>query len=134
MRCILIAVCCIHVGGCGKPQAPLAGGKPVSHWVQALSDPDAKARQEAAFKLGNVGSSDASVIPALIGALKDSDARVRCEAILALLKSGRDAAAASDSLGELQMHDRDPKVREYAAKALQRLQAGTSTSDAARSQ
>jgi hypothetical protein len=133
MRCFLIAACCISIGGCGKPQTPLAGGKPVSHWVQAFNDPDSKVRQEAAFKLGNVGSSDASVIPALIGALKDSDARVRCEAILALLKSGHDANQAIDALTELQRHDRDPKVREYAAKALKKLQNGSNRSDAVRS-
>jgi HEAT repeat protein len=133
MRWILIAVGCIFAGGCGNRQAPLAGGKPVSHWIQALSDPDAKVRKEAVFKLGNVGSSDPAAIPALIGALQDSDARVCCETILALLKSGPDASAASDTLGELRAHDPDPKVREYAAKGLKRLQAGSNTGDPARS-
>jgi HEAT repeat protein len=133
VKWLLIAWGCILAGGCGKIQPPLAGGKPVGHWVQALSDPDAKMRKEAVFKLGNVGSSDASVIPALIGALKDSDSRVRCEAILALLKSGRDAQQAIDPLGEMQLHDRDAKVREFAAKGLRRLQQDPNANDPGRS-
>jgi len=132
MRWILIVAGCIFSSGCGNPQTPLAGGKPVSHWIQALGDSDAKVRKEAVFKLGNVGSSDASVIPALTGALKDSDARVRCEAILALLKSGPDASTAIAALAELRSHDPDPKVREYAAKGLKRLQTLSNTSDPAR--
>ena len=74
---ILIALNCMIISGCGTSQAPLAGGRPISHWVQALNDPNPKVRKEAAFKLGNVGASDASVIPALIAALKDSDSQGR---------------------------------------------------------
>src|SRR5439155_16911918 len=76
------------LGGCGKEQPMLAGGKPVSHWVQALQNPDPKVRKQAAFKLGNVGPADPTALPALIEALKDRDAGVRREAILALLKCG----------------------------------------------
>ena len=132
MRWILIVAGCILANGCGNSQAPLAGGKPISHWIQASSDSDAKVRREAVFKLGNVGSSDASVIPNLIAALKDSDSQVRCDAILSLLKSGPDARAAIDALAELRSHDPDPKVREYAAKGLKRLQTLSNTSDPAR--
>jgi HEAT repeat protein len=134
MRWILIAAGCIFANGCGNSQPSLAGGKPVSHWVRMLSDSDPKTRKEAVFKLGNVGSSDASVIPALIEVLKDSDSRVRCEAILALLKSGPDASPAIDALAELRSHDPDPRVRENAAKGLKRLQTLSNTSDPARSQ
>jgi HEAT repeat protein len=93
------------------------GGK----WAAALRNPDARLRQKAAFTLGNIGSSDGEVLPALIEALQDTDAAVRCEAILALLKVGADAADAVPTLIEIRQQDDDPKVREYAARALERL-------------
>ena len=71
--------------------------------------------------LGNVGAADPAAIPALIGALKDSDAAVRAAATLALLKIGPDAQDAAEALAEAQK-DKDPKVRDLAAKALQRVQ------------
>src|SRR6516165_3376545 len=81
----------VLVSGCGKAEKPLmAGGKPVGYWVEALRGPDARLRKQAAFKLGNVGPADPSAFPALLGALKDPDARVRCEVILALLKFRED--------------------------------------------
>ena len=48
----------------------MAGGKPVSHWLTALHAPDAKEREEAARKLGNVGPADAAACPALVEALR----------------------------------------------------------------
>ncbi|HEV3256000.1 MAG TPA: HEAT repeat domain-containing protein, partial [Gemmataceae bacterium] len=94
MRLVTVAVLAALLSGCGKPQPTTAGGKPVSYWVEALHDRDARLRKQAAFKLGNVGPADAAALPALIGALKDRDARVRCEAILALVKFGPDAKEA----------------------------------------
>jgi hypothetical protein len=118
----LVAICA-SLSGCGKAQLPtLAGGKSVEHWVTALQDPDVKVREEAAMKLGNVGSSDPAAIPALIGALKDKSAQVRREAILGLSKSGRAAQEAIGPLTELQKNDQDPKVREIAARGIKRLQ------------
>lgn len=111
----------VLVSGCGRVKPTLAGGKPVGHWVQALQNPDAKVRKEAAFKLGNVGPTDPAALPALRGALKDRDARVRREAILALLKCGPGARDAISELTQVQKTDRDAKVREYAAKALEKL-------------
>jgi HEAT repeat protein len=117
----VVGVVGLGLGGCGKAPPPLAGGKPVGHWVAALRGPDAAARQTAAFKLGNVGPADAAVLPALTGALHDPDARVRCAAILALLKCGRGAAQAVPDLTRIQQEDRNAKVRAYAAKALEKL-------------
>jgi HEAT repeat protein len=57
----------------------------------------------------------------LIGALKDADAGVRCEAILALLKYGPAAKEVIPPLTEVQEKDHDAKVRAYAAKALEKL-------------
>jgi HEAT repeat protein len=123
MRSILVAILLVLVCGCGKKQPILAGGKPVSYWVEALHDPDPGLRKKAAFKLGNVGPADASVLPALIEALKDAEPRVRCEAILALVKFGSGAKAAIPALTEVEQQDTDDRVRTYAANALQRLQS-----------
>jgi len=117
----VLAVLAVLLSGCGQTPPTLAGGRPVGHWVEALQSPDAKLRKEAAFKLGNVGPADPAAFPALVGALKDCDAAVRCEAILALLKFGRVALEAVPTLTELREHDRDPNVRDYAAKALEKL-------------
>jgi HEAT repeat protein len=106
------------LGGCDTAQPTLAGAK----WAKALRDPDARMRRKAAFTLGNIGPSDAAVLPALMEALKDPVAEVRCEAILALMKCGSQARAAIPALTDVQDKDRDARVRSYAAKALRRLQ------------
>ncbi len=125
MKGLLVALPLVLLIGCSRQSPPtLAGGKPVSYWVQALqSNPDAKVRKEAAFKLGNVGPTDPTAFPALVGALKDRDSRVRSESILSLLKFGTAAQEVVPTLTELREKDHDPKVRDYATKALERLRA-----------
>jgi HEAT repeat protein len=122
MRALLWAALAFLACGCAK-SPPLAGGKPVSHWVEALHGRDAKARKKAVAKLGNVGPADPAVLPALRAALRDGDPGVRREAVLALLKYGPGARAAAGALAELRQRDRDPQIRAYAVKALARLQA-----------
>jgi HEAT repeat protein len=73
--------------------------------------------------LGNVGAVDAAVVPALIAAAKDRDARVRRAAIVALLRIGPKASQAVVVLEEA-AQDEDAKVREYAAKALKAVRGG----------
>jgi hypothetical protein len=120
MRYLLLGL--VLIVGCGQTPAPLAHGKPVGHWVQALHAGDARLRKQAVEVLGNVGTSDPTAIPALIGAVKDRDPRVRGAAILALLKIGPAAQEAIPVLTEAQK-DRDAQVRSYAAKALKRIQS-----------
>jgi HEAT repeat protein len=110
--------------GCGQPKATLAGGKPVSYWLKAIQDRDPKVRKTAVVKLGNVGTVDSAALPAVLGALKDPDAAVRREAILALLKFAPAANEAIQTLLEMQRNDRDAQVRTYAAQALAKLQDG----------
>ncbi len=125
MRLALAATLLIALGGCSATPAPDTGAR-VRHWIEALHEPSAKVRKEAAFKLGNLGLTDpASVVPALTGALKDTDAGVRREAILALVKCGPAARDAAGALAHVQQRDRDARVRDYAAKALTRLNEGT---------
>ncbi len=123
-KLLLMAMALVFAAGCGAAAPTLAGGKSVSHWVDALRDADPKKREEAVEKLGNVGSADSTAYPALVGALKDPNARVRGAAILALGKPGAAAKAAVPALRDLKEHDPDPGVRDYAAKALKNLTGG----------
>ena len=118
MWCALLVVL---ASGCSKTPASLAGGKPVGYWIEALGGQDAKLRKTAVAKLGNVGSADPAAFPAVVKALNDADASVRCEAILALLKFGDQAQEAEAALTALHQRDRDAKVRDYAAKVLEKL-------------
>ncbi len=122
-RLLLLTVSVTLVCGCGGKQPTLAGGKPVSYWVEAVKAPDAKLRKTAVSKLGNVGPADPAAFPAVVAALADRDPAVRCEAILAVLKFGDQAREIEPTLADMQQRDGDAKVRAYAAKALKKLQA-----------
>jgi HEAT repeat protein len=121
MRPILLVAVLISLCGCSKAPPRMAGSK----WSEALRDPNVKLRKKAAFTLGNIGPSDPAVLPALLGALQDADAGVRCEAILALLKYGPGAEDAIPTLTAMRERDPDTNVRAYAAKALDKLKEGT---------
>ena len=117
MKRIVLLVFFLLLCGCAKEQPKMAGAK----WAEALHHRDAKVRQKAAFTLGNIGPSDPAVLPALIGALKDVDAGIRYEAILALLKCGPNVREVVPVLTELRDQDRDAKVRTAAVKALETI-------------
>jgi HEAT repeat protein len=119
----MLAFLAVGILGCGKAQPTMAGGKPVSHWVAAIHDPDPHVRKQAVFKLGNVGPADPAALPAVTEALKDTDVAVRRAAILALLKFGSDAKTAIPILDDMRQHDRDNQVRSDAAKALEKIKA-----------
>jgi HEAT repeat protein len=124
MKCIGSAGCILVslvIGCSGQPKAMLAGGKPVDHWLDELHNPEPKARKTAVTKLGNAATVHPVALSAVIGALNDPDAGVRCEAILALLKCGPGAREAIPALAEAQQKDSDAKVRTYATKALEQL-------------
>jgi HEAT repeat protein len=123
MRVLPLVVLVLFATGCGKSGPNLAGGKPVSHWLEALNDPDPKTRRTAAFKLGNAGPTDREIFPALMGALRDPDASVRCEIILAVLKFGPHPSQLGPELSDMRENDPDAKVRAYAAKALAHLES-----------
>jgi HEAT repeat protein len=118
----LILALALLLGGCGKAAPTQAGGKPVSFWVQALQQPNAKLRKTAVFKLGNVGPADPAALPAVLGALRDPDPIVRCEAILAVMKFGSAAKEAVPLLTDIRQHDPHAKARDYATKALDKIE------------
>jgi HEAT repeat protein len=124
MRMLLSAIALLSLIGCNTGPTPPNTEARVRHWIEALHKPDAKLRKEAAFKLGNLGLTDpASVVPALMTALKDAEASVRCEAILALVKCGPAAKEAAARLTNIQKTDEDARARDYAAKALSKINA-----------
>jgi HEAT repeat protein len=122
---IVVAVCLLAtVGGCGDVPPPLVvHGKPVDHWVAALRDRDARVRKRAAEALGQAGPADPAVVPALTAAVRDRDAAVRAAAVLCLLRIGPAAREAVPALREVAQGDRDARVRGYAVKALDTIQA-----------
>jgi HEAT repeat protein len=107
----------LFIGGCGKAPPKLA----VHKWSDALHDPQTRVRKKAAFKLGNIGRTDPTAVPALVDALKDADAGVRSETILSLVKIGPPAKAAIAQLSEVEQHDNEESVRTLASKALEKL-------------
>jgi HEAT repeat protein len=122
MRHLFLAFLLAGILGCGRMEPTLAGGKPVSHWLESMHSPDAALRKKAVMKLGNVGPTDPAVKPVLLEALKDRDAGVRKEAIAALMKYGADAKEALPTLAEMAKKDVNGEVRESAGKAVTRLQ------------
>src|SRR5947209_7288450 len=122
-RAVLTAAAVVIGGGCGPAAPTLAGGKPVSYWVNALRDPDPKARKKAVDELGNVGTADPAAFPAVLAALKDDpDPSVRRDAIQAVVKFGPKAQEAVPTLEDRKDNDPDPETRDYAARALAALQ------------
>jgi HEAT repeat protein len=96
----------------------LAGGREVKSWVAAISDPNPKVRRQAVLKLGNVGDADPTVAEALTRALGDSDALVRHDAVLAVVKLRKPGSAIKDRLETMSRGDKDGRVRDVATKAL----------------
>jgi HEAT repeat protein len=92
--------------------------------VEVLQQPNVELRRKAAVKLGPLALLDDAAIPALVGALKDTDAEVRASAARSLgIYAGPKGPGALSALSDLQQRDADRKVREAAAKAMERLRS-----------
>ncbi len=113
----------IAASGCSREERGpiLAGGREVKSWVADLRGPKPQVRRQAVLKLGNVGDADATAVQALTEALKDKDNLVRRDAVLAVAKLKKPTAAIVEALKVMSQNDRDATVREYAQKALKRL-------------
>jgi len=77
-----VAILALTVVGCSKSLPPQSGGRTASYWAEVLQqpDPDVELRRKAATKLGTLILMDPVAMPALLQALKDSDADVRSNA------------------------------------------------------
>ena len=85
-----------------------------------MHSPDYRQRKKAVEVLGNVGRNDPAALPALALAAKDEDPRIRDAAVLAIMKSGPDAASVAPAV-ESAVADPDPVVSSHAAAALKRI-------------
>jgi HEAT repeat protein len=122
MRRGIVLLIVLSLAGCGKPVAPQAGGRSISHWLEAMHDPNAHVRAEAALKLGNVGNADARALPALIAALDDPQATVRRAAVQGLVKFGPAAKDAVPKLNQIRESDSDSRLREFVGEVLPHIQ------------
>ena len=126
-RNLIAALCCmfaLSLMGCAKsPELLSVSGKPIEFWLDALNAPntDAKQRLKAVRALSNVGSAHPKAIPALIEALEQTDAAVRGEVVLALLKIGPAAKEALAALERISESDKDTKIRDFAKEAIKAI-------------
>src|SRR5262249_30345783 len=91
--------------------------------IEALEDPRAEVRLQAAWTLGRCGWAAARAVPALVETLKDEDLHVRVEAATSLGLIGSDARAALPALREVERADGEESVRDAAAGALKAIGA-----------
>jgi hypothetical protein len=116
------AVLVMVASGCGKAPPPQSGGRTAGYWAEVLGQPDVPLRRKAATKLGSLVLIDPVAMPALVEALKDSDAEVRANAARSLgVYSGARGGEVLPALRELHERDPDAKVRQAAAKAIEKL-------------
>ena len=94
--------------------------------IKDLADPDASVRLHAVQTLRRYGVDDEEAVAALMGALGDSDERVRRAAALALLAIDRIGPEAKEAVPVLiaALEDPDARVRSDAAEALGRIGPG----------
>jgi hypothetical protein len=112
------ALSLVWIAGCGQTPPPLAGGKPFDYWLRSAASIDWRKRVEAMAKLGNIGDADARVQPALLAGAADPDPRVRCQAILSLVKLPDPMGHSRSLLADIRQHDGNERVRHYAAKGI----------------
>jgi HEAT repeat protein len=80
-------------------------------------------RTAMALILGRVGTADARVMPALSGALRDSEPSVRINTLESYRVLGDDAGAAVPETATVMVEDREWAVRHKAATTLQAMPA-----------
>jgi HEAT repeat protein/beta-lactamase regulating signal transducer with metallopeptidase domain len=94
--------------------------KPVSHWVEALSDEDPTTRRQAAEILSLLAKRPKEFVPTIVEALKDEDAVVRRWTARTLGNQGRDAAGCTPGL-LMAVNDANAQVRLEVVRALGRV-------------
>ncbi len=114
--------CCLAfflLAGCGgSASAPTKlHGKNLEDWRQQLRSSVAKTRIGALHSLGKIGAVEEG-IPALVAeSLKDREASVRLEALVALEKMNEEAKPFLPQIKALQ-NDGDAKVRQRAVEVV----------------
>jgi HEAT repeat protein len=114
-----LAIALLTVSGCSQQRGPmLAGGREVKWWIADLHDPSPQVRRHAVLKLGNAGDADPTVAEALAQALRDTDPIVRRDAVSAVAKLREPGAEIMAWLKIMTDRDDDPRVRDYANRAI----------------
>jgi len=118
-RCCIVVVL-LAVSGCKREvDGPiLAGGREVKSWLADLHNPKPQVRRLAVLKLGNAGDADPSVAEGLAEALRDADALVRRDAVLAVAKLTKPGKTVLGQLRVMSDTERDNLARDYARKAI----------------
>lgn len=114
-----VALALVAALGCSRAaQGPmLAGGREVKSWLADLHDAQPRVRRQAVLKLGNVGDADLAAAEGLAEALRDTDALVRRDAVLAVAKLTKPSETILARLRVMSESDRDTLVRSHAQKA-----------------
>src|SRR5262249_19413967 len=118
----------VEVASCWGPgprpriARPTIGKQAIPLLLQALKDPAAEVRANAAASLGLIGSDAKAAVPPLIGALEDKDASARTAAAAALGNLGETARAAVPALVRA-LRDPDRRVGLGAVSSLRQLDA-----------
>jgi HEAT repeat protein len=99
----------------------LSGGREVKAWIEDLRDPKPQVRRQAVLKLGNVGDADPTALDGLAQALNDSDALVRHDAVLAVVKFRQAGKPIKAKIETMSRSDKDARVRDVSQRALARL-------------
>jgi HEAT repeat protein len=116
VRTRLVLLLCLLGVGCG-------GEKSTPDLIADLKSPQEKDRVIAVRLLPQRKGEAATTVPALIGALRDTESDIRRSAAIGL---GTLAESAKDAIPALQAatKDRDARVREAAGVALSRIDPG----------
>jgi len=126
MRIILLLA--MVITGCSRtPTVPsdlVFSGQHVQHWLTLAKSKQTKDRKHAIEVLSNVGPAHPEAIPALIVALRDTDASIRLASVQGLSKIGPPASSALPAL-ETSTKDNDKRVADQAKAAIKRIQGET---------
>jgi hypothetical protein len=118
---LAVAVAVVLTGCRGEERGPiLLGGREVKSWVADLHNPRPQVRRQAVLKLGNVGDTDPAIAEGLARALKDPDALVRRDAVVAVTRLKEPSEAIWEHLKSMSRSDKDARTRELAEKAISR--------------
>lgn len=107
--------------GCSESAPPVAGGRPIDHWLETAEHKDPNSRVKAIEKLGNIGDKSAEAIEAIVHALSDEDPRVRKVAIFAVVRNKSAWKMAIPQLEEMIDSDDSEEIRKLAIEAHENL-------------
>jgi HEAT repeat protein len=100
---------------------PVAHNHKLSEWVADLRAPAPYSRNLAAYEIASLGPAAAPAVPALIDALRDSEASVRYPVTVALREIGPAAKAAIPALKKMYEEDLNDEIASSARRAIKAI-------------